>query len=224
MDFNKSLIKKIDNLLKLGEQFDKICLEILSSNAVFDIKTVENVRLITSIYMMIRSEHGHIIILNEQLKEKGKESIGEKIANSKSIKVANILYDISTFTSIMENINNLVSNIDFEYKKIALMYPKLINKDIPHMILFVENKKDKFIKIIDDLKTTHPEYSYHIIEHNLKNKKVDWAKILGKTEGLGKISINIEKLPSGFLTNGTTITEIPLDKINNSADMIKFLD
>lgn len=226
MDFNKSLIKKIDNILKLSEQFDKLCSIILSSNVHFDKTTVENVLMLTSTYMMIRSEHGLVIILNDQLKNKANPIINEMKTNKISITNTNILYDISTFTSIIENINNLVNNIDFEFKKIALMYPKLINKDVNHIILFVGKIKDddKYVRMIEELKETNPEYSYHILEHNIKNKKFDCGKILGKSEPKTKLTINIEKLPCGFLTNGSTITEIPLEKIKKSNDLIKMLD
>ena len=110
MNFNILLIKKIDNILDMSKQFDEFCSDALSSKIPNNNATI--VYNITSLYILIRAEHGGILLLNDKMKTD--ISKNETKLNDETI---NKLYDLSTFTSIIENISNLVSNIDFEYKK-----------------------------------------------------------------------------------------------------------
>jgi len=216
MDFNISLIKKIENILEMSGKFDKICTSVLNDTTDISKSKIENIRELTSLYMLVRAEHGGIIILSDMMKKD--VSIGDKTLSDKLI---NKLYDLSTFTSIIENINNLVNNMDFEFKKIALMFPKLINKETSHLILFVKNidKSNIFVKIFEDIKTLKPEYDYHVVECEEEGKKVDCEKMLGF-----KLSINVTKLPSIYLINGSNIVDLPLDSIKETKDLIKMLD
>jgi hypothetical protein len=216
MDFNISLIKKIENILEISAKFDKICTSILSGNVELSASSIQNIRELTSLYMLIRAEHGALLILNDKLK---KNVSGEE--STPSDKVINQLYDLSTFTSIIDNINNLVSNTDFEFKKIALMYPKLISKQTNHLILFVKkiNKDDKYIKMIEEIKKLKPENEYHVIECKKESEKVDCGKLVGM-----KLSIGVEKLPSLYLVNGPNVVEIPIDQIKVCGDLVKMLD
>lgn len=216
MELNISLIKKIESILDLSANFDKICSTILSGTVELNKSNVKNIRDLTSIYMLTRAEHGAIIILNDKMKK----DISVK-DTSLSDKLINKLYDLSTFTSIIENINNLVSNMDFEFKKIALMYPKLLNKQQNHLIFFVNkiDEKDKIIKMIEEIKKLRPENEYHVVECEKEGKKIDCEKMIGV-----KLSINVEKLPSLYLVNGDNIVDLPLEKINVTNDLLKFID
>ena len=216
MDLNISLIKKIESILEMSGKFDKICSTILSGNIDLDKSNIQNIRELTSLYMSTRAEHGAIIVLSDKMKKDISSDDG-----SLSDKLVSKLYDLSTFTSIVDNINNLVSNMDFEFKKIALMYPNLINNQQTHLILFVglDDKENKYIKIIEDLKKLKPENNYHVIECEKDKKKIDCSKLVGM-----KLSINIEKLPTMYLLNGSNIVELPLDKINVSDDLVKILE
>ena len=216
MDLNISLIKKIESILEMSGKFDKICTIILSGNVDLNESGIKNIKELTSLYMSIRAEHGGIIVLNDKMKK----DIGTH-DSSLSDTIINKLYDLSTFTSISDNINNLVSNVDFEFKKIALMYPKLINKRTNHLLLFVKtiNKEDKFIKMIEDVKKLRPENEYHVVECKESDKKVDCSKMVGM-----KLSLGIDKLPCLYLVNGTNIAEIPMDQLKICGDLIKMLD
>lgn len=216
MDLNISLIKKIEIILEMSGKFDKICSTILSGNIDLDKSNIQNIRELTSLYMSTRAEHGAIIVLSDKMKKDISSDDG-----SLSDKLVSKLYDLSTFTSIVDNINNLVSNMDFEFKKIALMYPKLINNQQTHLILFVgqNDKENKYIKMIEDLKKLKPENDYHVIECEKDKKKIDCSKLVGM-----KLSINIDKLPTMYLVNGSNIVELQLDKINVSDDLVKILE
>jgi hypothetical protein len=216
MELNISLIKKIEHILELTTKFDKICSTVLGGTVELNKSNVQNIRELTSIYMLTRAEHGAIIVLNDKMKH----DVSTK-DTTLSDKLINKLYDLSTFTSITENINNLVSNMDFEFKKIALMYPKLLNKQQTHLILFVNqiDKEDKIIKIIEEIKLSRPENEYHVVECEKEGKKVDCEKMIGM-----KLSINVEKLPSLYLVNGQNIVDLPLEKINVVDDLIKLMD
>lgn len=216
MDLNISLIKKIESILEMSGKFDKICTTILSGNVDLNESGIKNIKELTSLYMSIRAEHGGIIVLNDKMKK----DIGTH-DSSLSDTIINKLYDLSTFTSISDNINNLVSNVDFEFKKIALMYPKLINKRTNHLLLFVKtiNKEDKYIKMIEDVKKLRPENEYHVVECKESDKKVDCGKMVGM-----KLSLGIDKLPCLYLVNGTNIAEIPMDQLKICGDLIKMLD
>jgi hypothetical protein len=216
MDLNISLIKKIENILEMSGRFDKVCTSILAGNVDLNESSINNIRELTSLYMIIRAEHGGIIILNDKMKKD--VSVQDSTLSDKLI---NQLYDLSTFTSINDNINNLVSNIDFEFKKIALMYPKLINKETNHLIFFINkiDKENRYIKMIEDIKKIRPENEYHVIECEGGGKKIDCSKMVGM-----KLSIGVEKLPSLYMVNGTNIVEIPLDKLKVCGDLVKMLD
>ena len=214
MNFNILLIKKIDNILDMSAQFDKFCVQVLDDK--LSEKNPTLIYNITSLYILIRAEHGGILLLNDKMKTdiiKKDTKLNDQTINK--------LYDLSTFTSIIENIANLVSNIDFEYKKIALMFPKLIDKKQIDIVLFTKtlDKEDKYVKLIEDVKNLRNQYNYHVIECDKINKVINCDKILKR-----KISINVEKLPSLFLINGDNIAELPIDKINEINDLIMLID
>ena len=216
MNFNILLIKKIENILDMTNQFDKICADILEDPA--SEKNIPNIYNATSLYMLIRAEHGGIIILNDKMKNEIISS--DTTLNDKTI---NKLYDLSTFTSIIENINNLVSNLDFQYKKLALMFPKFINKKPMDIILFNKSidKNDKYNKLIEETKKYNKQNNFHVIQCTEVNKVINCNKMIG---GSNNISIKVLELPSLYLINNDKIVELSVKHINSSQDLIKLLN
>ena len=135
-----SLISKTNSIINFLEEFDnifKILIEVEDKRTLTS-ENIQQIAKITELYIFIRSEHGSLIVLRNKLIEQ----ITEKSTNL-SDKLINDLYTLSTFDSIIENISHVISNIDFEYKKIATKFPKFINKKALILILVVKNKEDK---------------------------------------------------------------------------------
>lgn len=213
MNFNILLVKKIENIITMTSNFDKLIVSILDNTA--SEKNNDNVYNLTSLYMLIRAEHGGIVMLNDKFKNQINEE--DTTLNDD---VINKLYDLSTFVSIIENINNLVSNMDFEYKKIVLMFPKLVNKK-PLEIILISNtldKSNKYIEIFEEVKKSHMEHKYHVIECMKEGNTIKCDKIIGK-----KMSLNIKSLPALYIINNNTITELPINTINSVDDLINLL-
>lgn len=214
MNFNINLIKKIENQIDMSNKFDKLCTEILED--ISSEKNTTNIYNITTLYMLIRAEHGGIIILNDKMKN---DIINmDTTLNDETI---NKLYDLSTFTSILDNINNLVSNIDFQYKKMALMFPKLIVKKPIHIILIVKsiNKTNNYIKIIEEAKKKLVQNEFHVIECTEIGKIINCDKMIKK-----KVSLRVESIPSLYMINDDNIVELPIKNIKCVEDLIKLLE
>jgi len=214
MNFNILLVKKIENLIDMSNRFDKLSSNILSeTNIDANIKKIYD---LTTVYVLIRAEHGGVIILNDKMKNEIVNSNTE--LNDDTI---HKLYDLSTFTSIIENIANLVSNMDFQYKKIALMYPKFINKKPIHVILFTKSldATDYFVKLIEDVKNLRKENEYHVVQCELPGTKINCEKFINR-----KLSIKVENLPSIYIVNDDNIVEVPLKQIKNCGDLINMID
>ena len=208
MDLNISLIEKINHIINLTDNFDKIFVDINN-----DDNLIEKIYSLTNYYILIRSEHGGLLLLMEKIKE--------KIINQNSDlndNLINKLYDLSTFSSILENISNLVSNIDFQYKKIAVKYPQFISKNTITLALFINRieKNNKFVKIFEELKTIMPEFIYKIIETE-DNQKINCKNLLKKN-----IKIKVKKTPELFIINNNKIINIPI-KENVEIDFFKNL-
>lgn len=230
MEFNKKLLDKIDNLVKLSNNFDsnfKIVFE-LEPNAKIDEKSAEILYTMTNDYILMRKEHGELLVMMNKLintenkfdandeknnKKNKKEDVNVN-TNVKNNSETNFLYDISTFTTLMNNVTDLINNIDYEYKKIALKYPKFINKKQITIILLKSepNSDDKYTKMIEELKKDYPEHKYII--SNCKNK-TDISKC---EEEFKKYNIkikSIKNLPLIYVVNDSTVTEIPISQIDD---------
>ncbi len=125
INFNNSLIQKIDNIDKISEEFDEIFTHLIKIQDIKDItpEEIEQLYKLTKLYKFIRSEHGSLLILLDKKKDLIKSKSSELTEE-----LVEDLYDLSTFDSIISNISDLVSNIDFEFKRIAIMFPNFINK------------------------------------------------------------------------------------------------
>ena len=208
MNFNKLLLDKIDNFVKLSKEFDEDYKQVIwiSDNKLLDIH-IKCIYTLTKNYILLRTAHGKFILMMDQYKD----SINTKLLETDDNNI-NELYDLSTFSSIMININGLIDNIDFQYKKIAIKYPKFINKK-PLTVLLLTNTDDKeneYIKLIEKIKQQSPENIYSIIKCDKKEKKFKCDKILGVN-----LTIKLTSLPMLYVINGINIVEIPIDKINN---------
>jgi len=226
MDFNKKLIDKIDNLVKLSTEFDsgfKVIFELESDK--INESNAEILYSMTKNYILMRKEHGELILMmNKQLnsinfepkKDVDKEPNKKNKKNNidKEIDRTMELYNVSTFNTLLSNANDLINNIDYEYKKIALKYPKFINKSQITLILIQSpNTEEKYVKIVEELKNKHPEHKYKII--NCSDTKSDISKCEEELEQFGIKFKSFKSLPVIYIKNNSTITEIPLSKIND---------
>ena len=209
MNFNKIVLDKIDSFVLLSKEFDNNYQNVLTvQNDKINDENRKSIFMVTKYYIELRTIHGELILLVDEFK---------KMINSpKSLNInenTNKFYDLSTFSSILSSVNELITNIDFQYKRIAIKYPNFINKK-PMMILLLtddDNEDNKFVKLLNDVKTQVPENIYKIIKCNKSEKKIKCDKILGVN-----LTLKIPTLPILFIINGSNIVEIPIDKFDDS--------
>ena len=208
MNFNKIVLDKIDKFISLSKEFDLNYKNVitLQDNEIKN-ENIKYIYMITKYYIEIRTLHGELLLLVDQLKN----SINSNKL-SKQNDNTNKLYDLSTFNSILSNINELITNIDYQYKKIAIKYPKFINKKPLTVLLLTDNDDEEniHVKLINQVKEKNPENIYKIVKCNKSDKKIKCDKILGTG-----LTLKISSLPLMYIINGSNIVEIPIDKINN---------
>jgi len=231
------LLDKIDNLIKLSNDFDNGFKNIYEKN--IDELNKENIELLYSMtknYILMRKEHGEILLMmhkftnslnmninktEEKKSTKNISKINENDNNTNDTGNTRLFYDLSTFNTLLGNINDLINNIDYEYKKIAIKYPNFINKKQMLIILVSKDSDDKYIKLMGELEQSYPEHKYKIIKCG--NKKDDISKC---EEDLKEYEIKIKSksLPLIYIVNNSTVSEIPISKIDGIEpikDMIK---
>ena len=216
MNLNKSLIKKIENIIQLSKDFDIIFKYLLSiDNRDTDCDKIKKVYELTSKYIFIRSEHGSLIIILDNIKKIVNDSNTEL-----SDELINKLYNISASYSMIQEISQLISNIDFQFKQIALLYPKYICTENIAIILVINttDKDNKYINIINRLKDSNPENTYKIIHFDNNKSNILKLDIFDRN-----ITLKIKDNPSLFLINNNNITEIPITKINNFKSLQKMI-
>jgi len=208
MNFNKLLLDRIDNFVILSKEFDENYKQVIGiSGNKFDDTVINCLYSLTKNYILLRSEHGNLLLMMDKFKDQ---------TNTKDLETdddrINKLYDLSTFSSIITNTNELINNIDFQYKRIAIKYPKFINKKPLTVLLLsdTDNEENKYVKLIKNVKQHSPENIYKIIKCNKTDKKFKCDKVLGIN-----LTIKITSLPMLYVINGINIVEIPLDKIND---------
>jgi hypothetical protein len=206
-----SLVNKINNITNYLEKFDDIFIKIIE-NPEKSPNVINSVAEITELYMFIRSEHGSLILLLDELKNEIKSNNPDKVSDG----LINKLYTLSTFFSTLESVSSVISNIDFQYKKIATKYPKFINKKTITLILVVNNENDNFKKIIEKLQEINPENVYKVITTTDDNINI---KDIGIDSDL---KLNITKFPTLFMINNNIITDICL-KENDTIEKIQKL-
>lgn len=245
MNLNKSLITKIDTIVNLTNEFDKLFNSILNFQDMYkqnnneqnnnesnnnepnnnepnnnkpnnnEQNKIEQIYALTKNYIFLRSEHGGLLMLLDKLKNNI-----NSVSTELSDELVNKLYDLSTFNSIINNVSELINNIDFQYKKIALKYPKYISRKPITIILFVEkiDPNNNYIKMIEEVKNLNLENIYKVIECG-SNKKIKCNEILGKN-----ISIKLDKVPSIFIINDDNIIEIPIEHVKNVKSLLNLIN
>jgi hypothetical protein len=216
INFNNSLIQKIDNIEKISGEFDEIFSHLIKIQDVKNItpNDIEQLYKLTKLFKFIRSEHGSLLILLDKkkdlIKSKSSELTDELVED---------LYDLSTFDSIISNVSDLVSNIDFEFKRIAIMFPKFMNKKPLSIILFIDKiyPKNKYIKMIEEVKKLYPENIYKVFECK-EGSKVNCGKYNNKD-----LILSAKNVPNMFLINDSNITMLPTENIQNSKILLEFL-
>lgn len=226
------LLNKIDNLVKLSTDFDsgfKIIYNLDSTKQLDESKT-DILYSMTKNYILMRKEHGEILLMinkftnsipfsNIDIQSQSGGAKSNKNVSKSSINgmddtnetIVKTLYDLSTFNTLLGNVNDLINNIDYEYKKIAIKYPKFINKKQMLIILITPNLEDKYAKLIDEIKTSHPEHKYKTIK--CEDKKDEIVKCEEELKEYG-IKIKSKTLPVIYIINDRTFTEIPISKID----------
>lgn len=238
MDFNKKILDKIDNLVKLSSEFDdgfKIIFDTTTETI-----TEQNTELLHSMtkkYISMRKEHGEIILMmNKQMNLLNANDSSMEDVNKintkkqkKNIQDANNdvnntmkFYDLSTFNTLLNNVNDLINNVDYEYKKIALKYPRFINNKQLHVILIYSTDIDnKYVQLIEELKINHPEHKYIIMKCQGSKSDIDRCEDELKDYG---IKIKSKNLPLIYIVNKSTIAEIPISKIDDIEPIKKLIE
>jgi len=225
-----NLLNKIDILIKLSNDFDlgfKIIYNL--EGDMLDKKNIETLYSMTKNYILMRKEHGEILLminkftnsinLNTQVnklqdKKSNKNSSKTTDNNIDNSEITQLLYDLSTFNTLLGNVNDLINNIDYEYKKIALKYPKFINKKRITLILICQESDNKYIELINELEKSNPEHIYKIIK--CENNKEDKQRC---EEELKEFGIKIKSSPIIYIINDKILTEIPMS--NDGIEAIK---
>ena len=216
INFNNSLIQKIDNIDKISGEFDDLFSHLIKIQDVKNItpNDIEQLYKLTKLFKFIRSEHGSLLILLDKkkdlIKSKSTELTDELVED---------LYDLSTFDSIISNVSDLVSNIDFEFKRIAIMFPKFMNKKPLSIILFINkiDPKNKYIKMIEEVKTLYPENVYKVFECKV-GSKVNCGKYSNKD-----LILSAKNVPSMFLINDSNITQLPIENMQDNKILLEYL-
>ena len=207
-----NLSNNIENILKKSTEFDYICTDILEDLNTKDIGI--KVEKLTNNYINIRKSHGELLLLENNLKKNINKNIKLQKGGSK-----NELYDLSTFTSIIENVSNVVNNIDFEFKKIALLFPQHIGENKQNILYFKDkNKNSKYSKWIDEIKDTKDNINFDIVELSEENKKYNLSKLTSED-----IDIEVKNLPSLFIVKNNNLIEVQLGNIKNIEELKKIL-
>ena len=221
MNLNKIVLDNINLFVCTSREFDNYYKNVIvMKNNKIDDLSKKHIYMITKYYIELRTIHGKLILLIDEFKNTINLS---KKENSKENPNANTntnnFYDLSTFTSILSSINELITNVDFQYKKIAIKYPNFINKK-PLMILLVTNddsESNDFVKLLNSVKEQVPENIYKVVKTEKSHGKINCEKLLGI-----KLTLKIETLPTFFIINGPNIVEVPADKISD-ANVLKSL-
>ena len=207
-----NLSNNIENILKKSTEFDYICTDILEDLNTKDIGI--KVEKLTNNYINIRKSHGELLLLENNLKKNINKNIKLQKGGGK-----NELYDLSTFTSIIENVSSVINNIDFEFKKIALLFPQHIGENKQNILYFKDkNKNSKYSKWIDEIKDTKDNVNFDIVELSEENKKYNLSKLTSED-----IDIEVKNLPSLFIVKNNNLIEVQLGNIKNIEELKKIL-
>jgi hypothetical protein len=210
MEINKNLIDTIEIFVEKCESFDKLYTKVVKIINTEINDNLDELYDITSGYVEIRAYHGKIIKIYDSYK------------NSK-LQTDEDMYNLSALSSILENVNNIIQNVDFQYKQFATYFPKLVDKNYLTVLLIVGKKETnedrRLINMINELKVQRYENKYKIMKCG-KNEGLE-LKIRKKNQ---KMMIAPKKTPTLYLIKKDIISEIPSENIRNKAMLEKILN
>jgi hypothetical protein len=208
-----NLSNNIENIIKKSTEFDLICTDILENLNSKD--TRNKIEKLTNNYINIRKSHGELLLLENNFKKNINKNIKLQKGGNK-----NELYDLSTFTSIIENVSSVVNNIDFEFKKIALLFPQHIAENKQNVLYFKDkNKNSKYSKWIEEIKNTNDNINLDIVELTEENNKYNLSKLTSENK-----DIEIKSLPSLLIIKNNNLIKVQLDNIKNIDELKKIID
>ena len=207
-----NLSTNIDNIVKKSTEFDYICNDIIEDISAKDMRN--KVEKLTNNYLNIRKNHGELLLLENNFKKSINKNIKLQKGGSK-----NELYDLSTFTSIIQNVSDVVNNIDFEFKKVALLFPQYIGENKKNVLFFKDkNKNSKYSRWIDDIQKTKNNINFDIVELSEENNKYNLSKLTSED-----IDIEVKTLPSLFIVKNNNLIEVQLNNIKDIDELKKLL-
>lgn len=199
MNLNKIILDKINKFVIVSKEFDTNYKNIINNDSmIIDENIIKIIYTLTTNYIELRKIHGNLLLLLDEYK------------GINNIEQDNKLYDLSTFSSILANISELITNIDFQYKKIAIKFPKLINKKPLLVLLLTDGENNLITELFNKIKEEVPENIYKIILCSKTDDKIKCNEIIGMN-----LTLKITSLPMLYIINNTNITEIPIDKITD---------
>jgi hypothetical protein len=202
MEINKKLIDTIDIFVNKCDNFDKIYKEVINIVNNNTNENIDELYDIVTCYIEIRKEHGIIIKIYDDYKKTAKTKNDEE------------MYNLSTFNSILENVKNLVQNIDFQYKQFATYFPELVNNNLMTVILIINEKENeddkKLINMINKIKSVKYENKYKIMKCKKNSNEIKL-----KIKNNKYVTLKPKSIPSLYLLNKKTMTEVPGNNIKN---------
>lgn len=233
MEFNNEFIKHVERIAKASKEFDDLYKGFIGkiNSDTNDKHNVRMIYLLTQKYVMIRATHGKILLMLDQYMNTCIEHIDltkdlvMDVSTDTDIDSDYVgkLYDISTFKSIVSDVNLLMANVDAQYKRVSAHFPKHIGKKQFCVVLFVDSKNtnvlgknERLLKIKDVMEKAQrekPDHVYKIIPTQLSDDGN--PSFPSGTQGLGLNTVtlqklNIKKLPALYILDSSTITEIPI--------------
>jgi hypothetical protein len=209
MEINKNLIDTIEIFVDKCDNFDKLYKKVIKIINTEINDNLDELYDITSNYIEIRGCHGRIIKTYDNYKNSGLKNDEE-------------MYNLSALTSILENVNNIIQNVDFQYKQFATYFPNLVNKSYLTVLLIVDNNETeediRLINMLNEIKVKKYEHKYKIMKCG-KKEGIE-LKIRKKNK---KIRLVPKKTPSLYLINDDIISEIQTENIKNKEMLEKIL-
>jgi ribosomal protein L16 Arg81 hydroxylase len=209
MEINKYLIECIEIFIKKCETFDELYKKVIKiiKNDIND--NLDDLYDITNNYIEIRAAHGQIIKLYNKYK-------------NSDLKTDEELYNLSTLSSILDNINNMIQNIDFQYKQFATFFPNLVNKNYLTVLLIVSKKETdedtRLINMINEIRETKYENKYKIIKCG--NKEGIELKVKRLNQ---KVKFTPKNTPALYLIDNNIISEIQTSNIKDKKMLEKII-
>jgi len=209
MEINKNLIDTIEIFVDKCDNFDKLYKKVATIINTEINNNLDELYDITANYIEIRAHHGKIIKIYDSYKSSGLKNDEE-------------MYNLSALSSILENVNNIIQNVDFQYKQFATYFPNLVNKNYLTVLLIVgknESEEDvRLINMLNEIKVSKYENKYKIMKCGKKEGLE--LKIRKKNQ---KIKLVPTKTPSLYLIKNNIVSEVPIQNIKDKKTLERML-